>query len=156
MNIFYLSRCPKKAAKLMCDKHVVKMILESAQMLCTAHHINGSMLTKDEIYKPAYVNHPSTKWARESMEQYEWLYKHFCELCKEYTHRYHKTHATEKIINDLYDVCKGNYMKKTEPPQCMPDKYKSKSYVQAYRNYYIGDKKRLAKYTNRKPPEFMQ
>ena len=81
---------------------------------------------------------------------------HGFELCKEYTHRYNKVHATEKIINDLYDVCKGDYMKKTEPPQCMPDKYKSRSYIQAYRNYYIGDKKRFARYTNRKPPEFMQ
>ena len=61
-----------------------------------------------------------------------------------------------KIINDLYAVCKGDYMKKTDPPQCMPDQYKSKSYVQAYQNFYLGEKKHFAKYTNRDVPKFMQ
>ena len=113
----------------MCDKHVVKMILESAQMLCTAHHINGSMLTKDEIYKPAYVNHPSTKWARESMEQYEWLYKHFCALCKEYTRRYGRVHITDSKLNSLLSIYPSEFdsIGFDSPPKCMPDKYKKGS-----------------------------
>ena len=109
-----------------------------------------------EGYKSAYPKHPMTLWVGQSPDNFAWTMIHGFELCKEYTFRYNKKHATEKIINDLYDVCKGDYMKKTEPPQCMPDKYKSKDYIQAYRNYYLGDKKRFARYTNRKPPEFMQ
>ena len=80
MNIFYLSRCPQKSAELMCDKHIVKMILESAQMLCTAHHINGTDLKLNTIYKPAYKNHPSCVWVRESPKNYDWLYLHFLTL----------------------------------------------------------------------------
>ena len=152
MNIFFLDADPKHAAQMQCDKHVVKMVLETAQMLSTAARAQGHKVG----YKSAYPKHPMTLCVGQSPNNFAWTMIHGLELCKEYTLRYNKTHATEKIMNDLYDVCKGNYMKKTEPPQCMPDKYKSKSYVQAYRNYYLGDKKRFAQYTNRKPPEFMQ
>ena len=137
---------------MQCDKHVVKMVLETAQMLSPAARAQGHKVG----YKSAYPKHPMTLWVGQSPHNFAWTMIHGLELCKEYTLRYNKVHATEKIINDLYDVCKGDYMKKTEPPQCMPDKYKSRSYIQAYRNYYIGDKKRFARYTNRKPPEFMQ
>ena len=154
MNIFHLDKDPKICAEYHCDRHVVKMILETAQMLSTAYkkHCGDDIL----LYKSAYPKHPMTLWVGQSPDNFAWTMIHGLELCKEYTFRYNKTHATEKIINDLYDVCKGDYMKKTEPPQCMPDKYKSKDYIQAYRNYYLGDKKRFAKYTNRKPPKFMQ
>ena len=74
MNIFYLDKCPKKAAQVQYNKHVVKMILESAQMLCTAHHHYGH---SDNVpYKKAHYNHPSTIWARENHYQYQWLYWH--------------------------------------------------------------------------------
>ena len=152
MNIFFLDANPKNAAQMQCDKHVVKMVLETAQMLSTAARAQGH----DIGYKSAYPKHPMTLWVGESPDNFAWTMIHGLELCKEYTFRYNRTHATEKIINDLYDVCKGDYMKKTEPPQCMPDKYKSKSYIQAYRNYYLGDKKRFAKYTNRETPDFMK
>ena len=154
MNIFHLDKNPIKCAEYHCDKHVVKMILETSQMLSTAYQKYAGK--NNSLYKSSYPNHPMTLWVGQNADNFAWTMIHGLELCKEYTLRYNKTHATEKIINDLYNVCKGNYMKKTEPPQCMPDKYKSKSYVQAYRNYYIGDKKRFARYTNRKPPEFMQ
>ena len=76
MNIFYLHQDPHEAAKLQYNKHVVKMILESAQMLCTAHHciMTGDA---DVPYKMAHKNHPSTVWARRSANNYEWLYHHF-------------------------------------------------------------------------------
>ena len=61
-----------------------------------------------------------------------------------------------KVIYDLYSVCKGDYTQMTEPPTCMPDEYKTDDYVQSYRNYYVGDKKRFARYTNQTTPEFMQ
>ena len=152
MNIFFLDADPKNAAQMQCDKHVVKMIVETAQMLSTVARAQGHNVG----YLSAYPKHPMTLWVGQSPHNFAWTIIHGMALCKEYTHRYNKTHATEKIINDLYAVCKGDYMKKTEPPQCMPDQYKSKSYVQAYRNYYVGEKKRFAKYKNGKTPEFMK
>jgi hypothetical protein len=77
MNIFYLDKCPVKAAQLQYNKHVVKMILESAQMLCTAHHCYGDRDQKENVpYKQAHLNHPSTIWARQSRSTYMWLYEH--------------------------------------------------------------------------------
>ena len=74
MNIFYLDEDPFEAARLQYNKHVVKMILESAQMLCTAHHHYESSV--DIPYKKAHYNHPSTKWTRENASNYSWLYRH--------------------------------------------------------------------------------
>ena len=74
MNIFYLDKCPVKAAQVQYNKHVVKMILESAQMLCAAHHVLGSKL--DIPYKIVHKNHPSTIWTRECAANYSWLYQH--------------------------------------------------------------------------------
>ena len=152
MNIFFLDADPKHAAQMQCDKHVVKMTVETAQMLSTAARSHGH----DVGYLSAYPKHPMTLWVGQSPHNFAWTIIHGLELCREYTHRYNKTHATEKIINNLYSVCKGNYMKKTEPPQCMPDKYKGFNYVKAYRNFYLGEKKRFARYTNRDVPEFMK
>ena len=92
MNIFYLHRDPVIAAKVQYNKHVVKMILESAQMLCTAHHHYDE--DTDVPYKKAHYNHPSTIWTRESDEHYMWLFDHMCALGKEYTKRYGKIHLS--------------------------------------------------------------
>ena len=82
MNIFYLHPDPAKAASFFYDKHKVKMILESAQMLCTAHHVynNGDNVP----YKKAHLNHPSTIWVRDSIHHYNWLYDHMLALGREY------------------------------------------------------------------------
>ena len=152
MNIFFLDKDHKIAAQMQCDKHVVKMILETAQMLSTAARAQGH----DIGYKTAYPNHPMTLWVNESPHNYAWAIIHAFELCKEYTKRYNKIHKTKKVIHDLYEICNGDYAKMTEPPKCMPDEYKCDDYVQSYRNYYVGDKKRFARYTNRGTPEFMQ
>jgi len=83
MNIFYLDKDPVTAAILQYNKHVVKMILESAQMLCTAHH---ELLDEPDVpYKPAHVNHPSTIWCRQNTRHYFWLYEHMLALGHEYT-----------------------------------------------------------------------
>ena len=92
MNIFYLDKDPFKAAKVQYNKHVVKMILESAQMLCAAHHILGD--SADGPYKLAHKNHPSTIWVRENSLHYAWLYKHMIALGLQYTYRYGKTHLS--------------------------------------------------------------
>ena len=89
MNIFYLDKDPVVAAQMMCDKHVVKMILESAQMLSTAHRVldGDTYANKVGLYKMAHKNHPSTIWARSSIENYDWLSGHMQALMKEYTYR---------------------------------------------------------------------
>ena len=146
MNIFYLNRDPVKAAQIQYNKHVVKMILESAQMLCTAHHHydNGHNVP----YKKAHYNHPSTIWCRQNSRQYYWLFHHMLALGDEYTKRYNKTHLS---ITKCFDVLKdcpvgmplgGEF---NEPPQCMPEQYKVPGCsVTAYWNYYEREKHTVA------------
>ena len=145
MNIFYLHKDPFKAAKYQYNKHVVKMILESAQILCTAHHYYGN---GDNVpYKKTHLNHPSTVWARENSRNYYWLYSHMLALGQEYTKRYGKTHLTiTKCCETLQNVPVGMPLGGpiTQPPQCMPDEYKDKCSVKAYWNYYLGDKHSVA------------
>ena len=100
MNIFYLDEDPEVAAIVQYNKHVVKMILESAQMLCTAHHCYGDREQKENVpYKQAHLNHPSTIWARRSRATYMWLYEHMLALGHEYTHRYGKVHSCQTAMN---------------------------------------------------------
>ena len=148
MNIFYLDKDPVKAAQVQYNKHVVKMILESAQMLCTAHHhyaeLNYPMV--EVPYKKAHYNHPSTIWARENHYQYQWLYWHMMALGDEYKKRYNKEHLSitkckECLSFSPYGIKLGKFK---QPPQCMPDEYKDKCSVQAYWNYYIGEKHTVA------------
>ena len=156
MNIFYLDRDPVIAAQMMCDKHVVKMILESAQMLSTAHRVLDGDYRADRggFYKIAHKNHPSTIWVRASSENYRWLWKHFDALLKEYTHRYGKHHATERLRNILYmpplNIVHGVPL--TDPPQCMPEVCKGEDTVLAYQNYYIIEKSGFARWTKREIP----
>jgi hypothetical protein len=172
MNIFYLDEDPKIAAQMMCNKHVVKMILESAQMLCTTHRVldDVDMIEGEHLYKMAHKNHPSTIWVRSSWENYMWLYEHMVALMQEYTHRYDKHHATERLMVPLYDApinIPGSIKNDksygesgfvdvpfTEPPQCMPDYCKEKNTVNAYRSYYIKEKSGFAKWKRRKIPEW--
>jgi len=174
MNIFYLNKNPEECAKMHCDKHVVKMILESAQMLCTTHrHLDqfyvedndNFTFTKvgimkddsDAVYKTAYLNHPSTIWVRQSDEHYNYLYRLFVALCDEYTYRYGKVHLTDKklrkLLSNLPERISKNGFK--EPPQCMPDEYKNENTIQAYQNYYMGAKKSFMFYTKREVPNWL-
>ena len=157
MNIFYLDKCPNKAAKVQYNKHVVKMILESAQMLCAAHHVLGN--PDDVPYKLAHKNHPSTIWVRENSLHYDWLYEHMIALGDEYTARYNKTHMSIDKCKHL-NIHPRNIPHEIfeQPPQCMPDKYKDECSVQAYWNYYIGEKHTIAnlkteKLYDRRPKE---
>ena len=94
MNIFFLNKDPVLAARAQCDKHVVKMVLETTQMLSTAAIRNG----RRAIYQSAYPNHPMTKWVGNTKDNYMWAYEHAVALSKEYTARYGKFHACHKII----------------------------------------------------------
>ena len=144
MNIFYFYDCPVLSAQAQPDKMLVKMPLETAQMLCTAHRELDGDEYADEVglYKRAYWNHPCTVWARESSANYFWLYKHFLALGKEYTFRYGKTHnSVDKLARALFkqpDNIKRIGM--TPLAQAMPDKYKNNDPIKAYRDYCINEK----------------
>ena len=151
MNIFAVDKDPKISAQQLCDKHVVKMILESAQMLCSAFP-NG-----DAPYKRAFYNHPCTIWARESQENYEWLLAHAYAMCQEYTRRYGKVHKSIYAI----EWCGKNYIKLQLPQkgltkfaQAMPEQYKNKCSVTAYRSYYNGEKAGFATWKKRETPKW--
>jgi len=145
MNIFYLSEDPREAAELQYSKHVVKMVLETAQLLCTAHHeLLGD--DADVPYKATHKNHPSTVWARRSANNYEWLYQHFVGLCEEYERRYGKVHLSYTKCKDKVSILPGglSYTGLTKMPQCMPEEYHDECSVQAYWNYYVNDKSNIA------------
>ena len=156
MNIFYLDKCPDKAARLQYNKHVVKMILESAQMLCTAHHCYGD---KDQVenvpYKQAHLNHPSTIWTRRSKSTYMWLYNHMIALGDEYKKRYGKTHLSITKCKDFLAIPPRHIQGDDwcQPPQAMPDEYKTECSIQAYWNYYIGEKHVVVNHNKQKPYE---
>ena len=99
MNIFATNKCPVKSAKFLDDKRVVKMVLESAQMLSTAiNHYKGV-----GPYKSTHMNHPCNVWVRSSRSNYMWLVGHFKALCDEYKKRYNKTHKCEQYLNLFID-----------------------------------------------------
>ena len=151
MNIFFLDYDVVECAKYHCDKHVVKMILESAQLLCGAHHVTNSKL--DIPYKLSHKNHPCSIWVRESLSNYLYLCELGLELCKEYTYRYEKRHKSQDVIEwcvtNNVNICDKGI---TQPAKAMPDEYKVKDVIQSYRNYYIGAKKDFASWKKRNVP----
>lgn len=173
MNVFYLDPDPKKCAEMHCDKHVVKMIIEYAQLLSTAHRVldgteyydktaNGRNIKRwflpDDrelnLYKASHVNHPSNIWVRQSVQHYNWLYQLWYQLCKEYTHRYEKEHLTFTKLKNILGMNpnKLNNAGFVQPTPAMPDYCKKGTSLESYRFYYIEEKKRFAKWTNRKTP----
>jgi len=135
MNIFYLDRDPHEAARLQCDRHVVKMILETAQLLSTAHNeLDGGQIA----YKSTHKNHPSAVWARASSQNYTWLQRHLMALGDEYTRRYGRVHKTiqthsQSLLEPPRGISDGDF---TDPPQCMPDECKRDDAVLGYQVYY--------------------
>jgi len=181
MNIFYLDTSAEIAARMQHNRHVVKMIVETAQLLCTAHRVidgelktvtvNGKEKSKwihpdleyhNALYRATHINHPSAIWARQSSANYNWLYRHFLALMTEYTYRYGKNHKCEYLIpylaNHPEDISLNIF---TVPPQCMPDDVKDEhDTVKAYRNYYNKYKKFAKngsenKFTPRNKPEWL-
>ena len=144
MNIFYFNHSPVTSAEAQPDKMLVKMPLETAQMLCTAHRELDGDEYADEVglYKRAYWNHPCTVWARETSGNYFWLFKHFVALSKEYTFRYGKTHASyDKLAKHLMkipdNIKRGDI---STLAQAMPNEYKHTDPIVAYRRYVINEK----------------
>jgi hypothetical protein len=130
MNIFVLDEHPVIAAQSQCNAHVVKMVLESAQMLSTAHRLLDGKMTvvnvngrakkewvlPDErdglVYKAVHTKHPCTVWTMKSRANYVWHWNHFVALCEEYTHRYGKIHMTDTKLRHVL----------AQPPENIPDK----------------------------------
>ena len=156
VNIFYLSTDPYTAAEYHCDKHCVKMIVESAQLLSTAHRLldNDKIADDKNLYKSFSPNHPCAIWTRENHRHYMWLFWLMNGLCIEYTLRYDKVHkVSETGLRDQLREPPDNIIMDafSPPPQCMPDKYKTQNTVQAYRNYYLGEKATFAQWRLNKP-----
>jgi len=152
MNIFLLDKNLRKCAAYHNDKHVVKMILESAQMLCSAHWV----CCGSAPYKLTHVNHPCCVWVRESLDNYDFLCRLGLALCSEYTLRYGKVHKSQKVV----EWCVANKPKVakkglTRFVLAMPDEYKGDDVVMAYRRYYVGEKKSFARYTRRMVPRWL-
>lgn len=177
MNIFYIDESPVQAARWMVDKHVVKMILESAQLLSTAHRVLDGMevvvvnpdtnrkskrwilpdAREGKLYKATHMNHPSAIWCRESIQNYTWLSEHLYALLDEYTYRYDKRHACSSLAYDLQSP-PLNLKKydRTPMPSAMADEYKiSNDPLTNYRNYYKMGKSNLHKWTKRSQPEWI-
>jgi hypothetical protein len=147
MNIFILDEDPVRAAQMLCDKHVVKMCLETAQMLST---ISGGP------YKPTHANHPCTVWAKYSRSNYLWLYYHGMAIAEEYEFRYAKEHKCKAVIHSLFEIPEkipGIGTGPTPFAQAMPDQYKNTNAVDAYRDYYMS-KLAFLEWTKRETPEW--
>lgn len=154
MNIFFLDFDTQKCAQYHCDKHVVKMILETAQLLCGVHHVTPQV-TLQVPYKLSHKNHPCAIWTRESLSNYLYLCDLGLELCKEYTYRYGKRHKSQDVIEWCLDnkpLIKDIGF--TTPPKAMPDEYKVMDVVESYRNYYVGVKKDFCVWKSRDVPEW--
>ena len=149
MNIFVLDLDPKLASQYHNDRHVVKMILETAQILCTTHHNLGN---HDVPYRSTHKNHPCTAWTRKSFDNYKWLEKLGLCLCEEYTFRYEKIHKSQEIIENLPDPDLDQFGL-TEFALAMPEEYQiPNDPVTSYRLYYKRGKSHLASWKKRGKP----
>lgn len=159
MNIFFFDQDPVTCAQMHCDKHVVKMILEYAQLLSTAHRVIDGDHVNDVLYKATHINHPSAKWVRHSKSNYDWLYSLFIALCDEYSYRYEKTHMTDSKLRDILGGSPSGLQDIgfSSPWRAMPDEYKVQkedaSYCElSYRKYFKAEKRNIAKWTRREEP----
>ena len=176
MNIFAIENDPVDCAVSMVDRHVVKMVLETAQLLSTAHRIlDGEMYIgktatgrnvkrwrlsderEQHLYSATHINHPSAVWCRDTNNNYNWLYVHFCGLLSEYTYRYGKVHKCEAMKEWLMQAPYSIPISRLTPvTPAMPDEYKvPHDSVASYRNYYRGAKQRMHKWTKREAPEWI-
>ena len=172
MNIFFLSRNTRQCAKWHCDKHVVKMILESTQLLYTAHHENGGthmiqisapvcLSSGKRGYKSTHKNHPSALWVRKSLSHYLWLLNLAKDLVDEHLFRFNpkKVHACLEHLEWLELHLPPNLVERKwlhDPTPAMPDEFKSQDVLKSYRKYYSIAKKSIISYTKRHPPHILQ
>lgn len=182
MNIFILDEDPRIAASMHCDKHVPKMVLESAQMLSTAHRMLDGVETKrrsrsgktmskyfmlsdvreHHLYNAVHFNHPCTVWTRESTQNYLWHYELFIALCDEYTKRYGKLHLTDRSLrehlkptpNNIPDIEMTPFrLAMKSNPECMNES----APVESYRKFYMTKQERFKmEWKNAQTPYWFQ
>lgn len=170
MNIFALDRDPRIAAEMMCDQHVVKMIIESVQMFSAVIDMNYNDSYKDASntppshslglfgYPKSVRKHPCTLWVAKSRGNYKWLIKHTRAMCLEYSKRYNRSHKSEGLV--MIAEAQMKYLdfeqeQKTEFVQAMPDDVKKKDPIQGYRNFYNLYKFAFARWQKTRPaPEW--
>lgn len=181
MNIFFLHLLTKQCAQQHIDVHVRKMIIEYAQLLCTAHrYLDGVQVIEigksgrkikrwviednnSILYKSTHVNHPSAVWVRQSIINYSWLYQLFVDLCDEYIYRFNKVHLTDTKLRQILKNAPINIPIKnfTPFPLAMDIKYKRDSCVESYRTLYIYEKqtnkngKPMNVWSKRSPPQWL-
>jgi hypothetical protein len=167
MNIFFLDLDPEVCAQYHVDKHVVKMIVESCQLLYTCHWTTIgrppeylASTPNGKGYKPTHPKHPCSIWLRESLDNYLWLVALARALIAEYKFRYgdDKTHKCEEHLNWLSMVYPAGLQRNglTPPRLAMPDEFKRSDAIEAYRAYYVGAKQKLIKYSKRPKPTFLE
>lgn len=181
MNLFYLDEGLDKCAEYHVDKHVNKMILEAGQILCTNMWIDKNIgcaprkLTKDENalitqyrkdvkagmerhfpYMPTMQNHPSTVWARTSIENHYWTHCYAHALAEEYRYRYGKSHKSFwEVINKLPEPQHMPDAGFTTFGLAMPEELKDyDNPIQSYRDYYHLDKATFASWKFRARPDW--
>jgi hypothetical protein len=153
VNIFILDYDQQKCAEYMCDKHIVKMLLESVQLLCVAYYYTSQ--PELSPYRLTHNNHPCSVWVKQSLSNWIWLMELSESIYEEYQFRYNnKIHKSGELLNflpvpNLIDI--GI----TEFAQAMPEQYKQSNTIQVYRNYYKHEKKHLFRYTKRNIPDFL-
>jgi hypothetical protein len=160
MNIFYLDDNPRKCAELMTDKHVVKMILETAQLMSTAHHVldgDNLIVNRDFIYKKTHVNHPSALWVRENIANYLWARDHLHALLDEYAKRYNKKPTDHKTYNVFMNLfypplnIKNDFNRTPIRIAITNRTHVETAYngiidgIKSYRNYYVAEKLKTEK-----------
>jgi hypothetical protein len=153
MNIFVLDENIEKCARYHCDQHVVKMILESVQMLCTA--LNKKGVTTP--YRSTHLNHPCVLWVERSFDNFCWLGNLAFSLNDEYRYRFEKQ-VDHSSISVLREITGHDYEKRglTEFAQAMPEAYKvAGDPVRAYRQFYLGEKMAFARWTRRSVPDWV-
>lgn len=159
MNIFCVDKDPAVAAVALVDRHVVKMILESTQLLSLAHNILGGPPKPECFWRNslAWQHHPCAKWARSSLSNYRWLAAHNVALCDEYTHRYGKTH---KVRLDGIDLWLLEHVPHLDDVGLTPfaeatGDIHTDDPILTYRKYYLECKRHLMVWTRRNPPEWI-
>lgn len=151
MNIFILDKNPRLSVIYHPDKHIVKMPLEATQLLCNALHFTGEATS--EIYKPININHPCSKWARESIENWVWLRNYVELMYSEYKYRYGGTHKACELARLLPKPTLPS-LGLTEFAKAVPDEFKHLGVIDAYRQYFIVYKQHLRYYTKREIPDW--
>jgi hypothetical protein len=157
MNIFVNDQCPVLSAVALPDKHIVKMPLETCQMVSVIfskwYYDWGTIPKKDgtpyNTEKGAFRNHPCTQWAAKSHENLAWLIRHGFALCDEYRYRYEKDHACMEgleVAENIFATKSGKeisiYKNVVKFTRAMPDEYKLDTSIDTFTAYkmYISSK----------------